>query len=84
MAANGSSAGLVDYQMYIDGEWVASLSGETFETVNPFTGTAWARVPRAARRTWTVRSGRAAGVRRWAMGADDGAERGRMMRRSPR
>jgi (Z)-2-((N-methylformamido)methylene)-5-hydroxybutyrolactone dehydrogenase len=41
-------AGLADYQMYIGGRWVPARSGETFESVNPFTGRAWARVPRAA------------------------------------
>lgn len=48
MAANGS-AGLADYQMFIGGKWVDAQSGETFESVNPYTGTAWARVPRASR-----------------------------------
>jgi acyl-CoA reductase-like NAD-dependent aldehyde dehydrogenase len=48
MAANGSPAGLVDYQMFINNKWVDAQSGETFESVNPYTGTAWARVPRAS------------------------------------
>ena len=38
---------LRDYRMLIGGEWVDAASGETFETVNPFTGRAWATVPRA-------------------------------------
>ena len=25
-------------QMYIDGAWVDAVSGQTFETVNPYTG----------------------------------------------
>src|SRR4051812_29743567 len=33
--------------MLIGGEWVDARSGATFETVNPFTGEAWATVPRA-------------------------------------
>jgi hypothetical protein len=33
--------------MLIGGEWVEARSGETFETVNPFTGQAWAEIPRA-------------------------------------
>jgi acyl-CoA reductase-like NAD-dependent aldehyde dehydrogenase len=33
--------------MLIGGEWVDALSGQTFETVNPFTGQAWAEIPRA-------------------------------------
>ncbi len=34
--------------MLIGGEWVAAASGKTFESFNPFTGKAWARIPRAA------------------------------------
>ena len=33
--------------MYIDGDWVDAQSGETFETVDPYTGETWAVVPRA-------------------------------------
>ena len=33
--------------MLIGGEWVGARSGETFETVDPFTGRAWATVPAA-------------------------------------
>jgi len=36
-----------DYQLFIGGEWVDALSGESFETVDPATGAAWARVPEA-------------------------------------
>src|SRR4029434_1053069 len=34
------------YQMFIDGRWVESASGETFETENPYTGQPWATIPR--------------------------------------
>ncbi|ATG73818.1 carnitine dehydratase [Zobellella denitrificans] len=34
------------YRMYIDGRWVESLSGEWFESSNPYTGLPWARIPR--------------------------------------
>src|SRR5215218_7873133 len=34
------------YQMYIDGSFTDSSSGATFETENPFTGRAWATIPR--------------------------------------
>jgi len=34
-------------QMYIDGDWVDAVSGQTFETVNPYTGKAWATAPLA-------------------------------------
>ena len=36
-----------EYKMLINGEWVEAQSGETFETINPYTGRAWARVPEA-------------------------------------
>ena len=35
------------YQMYIDGEWVDSSSGQTFATENPFSGEVWAHIPAA-------------------------------------
>ncbi|MFZ0384112.1 MAG: aldehyde dehydrogenase [Solirubrobacteraceae bacterium] len=70
------------YQMYIAGEWVDAESGETFGTVDPYTGEIWAVVPRA----------RAADVDRAVKAArrafDDGpwgrmaaVERARLMRR---
>jgi (Z)-2-((N-methylformamido)methylene)-5-hydroxybutyrolactone dehydrogenase len=41
------SGALQDYRMLIGGEWVSAASGQTFETVTPCTGRAWATVPRA-------------------------------------
>lgn len=68
--------------MYIDGAWVDARSGETFETIDPFTGEPWALVPRAAADDVDV----AVGAARRAF--DDGpwrtltpVERGRLMRR---
>jgi aldehyde dehydrogenase (NAD+) len=37
------------YEMLIGGAFVAAASGASFETENPFTGTAWARIPRAGK-----------------------------------
>ena len=37
---------LVKYQMYIDGQWVDSASGQHFESHNPYTGKPWALIPR--------------------------------------
>jgi aldehyde dehydrogenase (NAD+) len=37
-----------DLRMYIAGEFVDALSGETRSSIDPFTGEAWARVPDAA------------------------------------
>jgi aldehyde dehydrogenase (NAD+) len=33
--------------MFIDGDWVHALDGETFETINPYSGQAWAKAPLA-------------------------------------
>ena len=64
------------------GEWVDALSGETFETVDPYTARAWATVPRAGKQDVdaAVAAARAA--------FDDGPwprlparERGRLLRR---
>src|SRR5947209_5817322 len=37
------------YSMLIGGEWMPAVSGEYFESVNPFTGAPWALIPRAAK-----------------------------------
>ena len=42
-----ASVPLRRYRMLIGGEWVDARSGATFETVDPFTGRAWAEIPRA-------------------------------------
>ena len=34
------------YQMYLDGAWVDAADGEIFESLNPYTGTVWAMIPR--------------------------------------
>ena len=33
------------YQHYIGGAWIDPASGHWFDTINPYTGTAWARIP---------------------------------------
>jgi hypothetical protein len=33
------------YQTYIDGKWVDSATGKTFQTFDPYTGEPWAAVP---------------------------------------
>jgi aldehyde dehydrogenase (NAD+) len=37
---------LARYKMFIGGEWVDAISGETFPTDNPFTGKPWAQIPK--------------------------------------
>ena len=34
------------HRMLVDGAWVDALSGEWFESLNPFTAAPWALVPR--------------------------------------
>jgi len=38
------------YQHFIDGQYVDPLGGEWIDTVNPYTGQAWARVPKGCAR----------------------------------
>jgi aldehyde dehydrogenase (NAD+) len=40
------TSSLTNYKMFIGGEWADAASGATFETVNPYTGKAWALIPR--------------------------------------
>jgi len=37
------------YQLYIDGSFVDPIAGEWFDSLDPYRGVAWARVPRASR-----------------------------------
>jgi len=36
-----------EYKMLLGGEWVDARSGETFESINPYTGKVWATAPEA-------------------------------------
>ncbi|MQA11347.1 MAG: aldehyde dehydrogenase family protein [Pseudonocardiaceae bacterium] len=38
---------LAEYALYIDGNSMPAESGDSYESINPFTGDAWARVPDA-------------------------------------
>ena len=40
-------AGLKHYRMYIDGQWLESGDGRSFDSINPSTGEAWASIPEA-------------------------------------
>jgi (Z)-2-((N-methylformamido)methylene)-5-hydroxybutyrolactone dehydrogenase len=37
--------GIKRYQMFIDNQWVDSVSKKTFPSVNPYTGEVWAEIP---------------------------------------
>ena len=68
------------YRMLIGGEWTHARSGETFVTVDPYTGRPWATVPRAGAEDVdaAVRAARSA-FEGW--GRTTGTERARLMRR---
>lgn len=38
--------GVKEYKMFINNQWVESASGETFDSINPFTGEVWANAPK--------------------------------------
>jgi aldehyde dehydrogenase (NAD+) len=69
-----------NYRMLIGGEWAHARSGETFETVDPFTARPWATVPRAGPEDvdLAVRAARSA-FEGWSR--TTGTERARLMRR---
>src|SRR3954470_2966449 len=80
--ARSVSASLKRYRMFIGGEWMDAAAGETFESVDPFTGRPWAIVPRAgaADVDAAVRAARAAfDSGPWRR--TTGGERARLMRR---
>ena len=69
------------YRMLIDGKWVESQAGAEFETVNPYTGKAWAVLSEAAETDVdsAVVAARAAVEGPW--GKLTGTQRSRLMRR---
>lgn len=69
------------YQMYIDGEWVNSSSGETFNSENPYNREEWAVVPKAGEQDAekAVSSARKAFDNVWSH--VNGAQRARLMNR---
>lgn len=70
-----------DYQLFIDGEYVPPAGGQWFESVNPYTGEVWARIPRggAADVDRAVAAARAALSGEW--GQMTATARGKLMRR---
>src|SRR4051812_49395169 len=78
----GAPAAPRPYRMLIGGDWVPARSGETFESIDPFTGRPWALVPRAGAEDvdLAVRAARAA-FDDGPWGSATGVERGRLLRR---
>ena len=77
-----ASGGVRDYKMLVGGEWVDALSGKTFESINPYTGRAWATAPEAGEEDVdrAVKAARAA-FDEGPWGTMTGTERARLMRR---
>jgi acyl-CoA reductase-like NAD-dependent aldehyde dehydrogenase len=71
-----------EYKMLIGGEWVDASSGKTFESVNPYTGKAWATAPEAGEEDvdLAVRAAREA-FDEGPWGTMTGTERACLMRR---
>jgi (Z)-2-((N-methylformamido)methylene)-5-hydroxybutyrolactone dehydrogenase len=77
-----ASAPLRRYRMFVGGAWVDARSGSSFQTVDPFTGRAWAEIPRAGPEDVddAVRAARAAfDDGPWPRAS--GTERARLLRR---
>jgi acyl-CoA reductase-like NAD-dependent aldehyde dehydrogenase len=77
-----ASDGVRNYRMLIGGEWVDALSGKTFESINPYTGRAWATAPEAGEEDIdrAVKAARKA-FDDGPWGTMTGTERARLMRR---
>lgn len=69
------------YRMLVGGEWIEASSGETFETVDPYTGRTWATIPEATEHDvdQAVKAAQRALEGPW--GQMTGMERARLIRR---
>ena len=77
-----ATAELPRYELYVAGESFPPAGGRFYETVDPYTGEPWARVPgRRTRRTSTARCGAARAAFEGEWGAMTGFERSRLMHR---
>lgn len=70
-----------DYDLYIDGEWVAPASGERFASLNPFTQQPWATIAQAGAAEVTAAVGAARNAFEQTWRHTSGLERGRLMHR---
>lgn len=76
-----TNEGLPTYQLAIGGARTPSVTGATYETVNPFTGAAWAVVPDAGAEDVDAAVAAARGALDGAWGAMSGFDRAALMRR---
>lgn len=69
------------FELYIDGAWTPARSGETFDSIDPFTGSPWARAAAAGEEDVdrAVAAARTAFDRTWSH--TSGADRARLLRR---
>lgn len=72
---------LTEYELRIGGSWRSAASGATYETVNPYTGQPWARVPDAGAEDVDAAVGAARAALDGSWGAMTGFERATLMRR---
>jgi len=80
MKAGEEIDGLCRYKLFINGEWVDAASGETFDSLNPYTARPWASIPRADGRD--VDKGISAARSAWvAWRRTLGKDRARLLRR---
>ena len=73
----------ISFQMLIDGDWVDSSDGATFDSINPATGDVWARIPSATADdvNRAVAAAKRAGDNGGAWGTMSPTERGHCLRR---
>ncbi len=71
---------LARYQLFIGGAWTDAASGETFDSIDPFTGEVWARIPLAGTED-VDRAVRAARAAFPAWKRTFGKDRARLLRR---
>lgn len=76
------TGGLQAYKMYIGGEWVDALTGETYASLDPYAGKPWATVPQAGKEDVdrAVRAARKA-FEEGPWPSMTGAQRGKLLRK---
>jgi (Z)-2-((N-methylformamido)methylene)-5-hydroxybutyrolactone dehydrogenase len=81
MTVGENTGSLVSYEMRIAGKQAAALSGRTFESIDPFTGQAWATAPDAGPEDVDLAVAAAQAALEGPWGQMTGRERAALMRR---